>query len=62
MGTVSSAWQDSDLEPRRRYYRLTPLGRELLRRFIRRNILLLQEPDVAARIQAVVTSTEERES
>jgi hypothetical protein len=29
---------------------------------LRRNILLLQEPDVAARIQAVVTSTEERES
>ena len=62
MGIVSSTWQDSDLGPQRRYYELTVLGRELLRRFIHRNILLLQEPDVAARIQAVVTATEERES
>jgi len=59
LGLVSSTLQDSDLGPRRRYYELTALGRELSRQFIRRNILLFQEPNVAARIQAVVTPTEE---
>jgi PadR family transcriptional regulator PadR len=61
MGLVCSAWQDSDVGPQRRYYELTGQGRELLRCFVRRNILLFQEPDVAARIQATLTSTEEEE-
>jgi len=54
MGLVSSALRDSDRGPQRRYYELTPLGRDLLRRFIRRNILIFQRPDVAARIEAVL--------
>lgn len=56
VGLVSSVWRDSDTGPPRRYYELTRLGRVLLRRFIRRNILLFQESDIAARIQAVVAS------
>jgi len=50
VGFVESEWQDSEVGPQRRYYRLSELGRELLRRFARRNILLFQEPEVAARL------------
>jgi PadR family transcriptional regulator PadR len=59
MGLVSSTWEDSDAGPQRRYYELTPLGRDLLALFIRRNILLFQEPAVAARIQRVLDAHEE---
>jgi PadR family transcriptional regulator PadR len=50
MDLVASAWQPSDVGPRRRYYQLTTLGLELLKRFTERNVLLFQEPDVAARL------------
>jgi PadR family transcriptional regulator PadR len=50
MGLVESAWRPSDVGPRRRYYHLSALGNELLRRFVRRNILVFQEPAVAARL------------
>ena len=56
MNMVTSSWQDSNLGPRRRYYRLTSLGQELLRIFIRRNILLFQEKPVSKRIQSVLTT------
>jgi PadR family transcriptional regulator PadR len=46
MGLVESTWQPSDVGPRRRYYHLTELGIELLRRFARRNILVFREPAV----------------
>ena len=46
-GVVDSTWHSSDKGPKRRYYHLTPLGTELLRRFTRRNILIFQEPTVA---------------
>nr|HID12357.1 PadR family transcriptional regulator [Anaerolineae bacterium] len=59
LGLVSSTWQDSAVGPQRRYYELTALGHDLLSQFIRRNILLFQESDVAARIQAVITPAEE---
>jgi DNA-binding PadR family transcriptional regulator len=47
---VTSTWQPSDVGPRRRYYRLTDLGSELLRRFAARNILIFQQPEVARRL------------
>jgi PadR family transcriptional regulator PadR len=50
MGVVTSTWQPSDVGPRRRYYRLTDLGSELLRRFAARNILIFQQPEVARRL------------
>lgn len=50
MDLVESTWRPSDVGPRRRYYHLTPLGNELLRRFVRRNILVFREPAVAARL------------
>jgi PadR family transcriptional regulator PadR len=49
-GFVESEWQDSDVGPQRRYYRLSELGAELLRRFTERNILVFQEPEVAGRL------------
>ena len=49
-GFVESEWQDSDVGPRRRYYRLSVLGTGLLRRFTQRNILLFGEPEIAERL------------
>lgn len=51
MGLVFSQSAESALGPPRKYYHLTAQGRELLRRFIERNILIFQYPDVAERIQ-----------
>jgi PadR family transcriptional regulator PadR len=48
MGLVHSTWQPSSVGPRRRYYHLVGLGRDLLRRFSRRNILIFQDPAVAS--------------
>jgi PadR family transcriptional regulator PadR len=50
MGVVESTWQPSDVGPRRRYYTLTDLGVDLLRRFTERNILLFQDPAIAQRL------------
>ena len=58
MGLVQSSWQPSDVGPRRRYYHLTELGTELLRRFTRRNILRFQQPAVADRLDALLQQDE----
>jgi PadR family transcriptional regulator len=47
IGLVESAWRSSEVGPRRRYYHLTGLGTELLRRFVRRNLLIFQNPAIA---------------
>jgi PadR family transcriptional regulator PadR len=47
IGLVESRWQASEVGPRRRYYHLTELGTELLRRFVRRNLLIFQDPAIA---------------
>jgi DNA-binding PadR family transcriptional regulator len=54
LGIVASAWHESDLGPPRRYYHLTGTGLELLRAFIRRNILVFQSKEVAGRIKSVM--------
>jgi PadR family transcriptional regulator PadR len=56
MGLVESSWHHSELGPRRRYYHLTPLGIELLRRFVRRNVLVFQQPGVASRLAPLLTT------
>ena len=56
-GFVESEWQASDVGPQRRYYRLSELGAELLRRFTERNILLFQEPAVAERLSRLIDHT-----
>ena len=54
MGLVESTWQPSDAGPRRRYYHLTKLGTELLRRFVERNVLIFQQPAIAHRLTALL--------
>jgi DNA-binding PadR family transcriptional regulator len=54
MGVVESEWHPSDVGPRRRYYHLTELGTELLRRFAQRNILIFKEPAVAFGLAALL--------
>lgn len=54
MKIVSSYWEESPQGPPRKYYRLSELGEELLRKFIQRNILLFQEDSVEKRVRAVL--------
>jgi len=54
MGLVVSQPQESKVGPPRKYYRLTETGRELLRRFVERNIHVFEIPAVAERIQHVL--------
>lgn len=54
MGLVVSKPQESKVGPPRKYYRLTETGRELLQRFIERNIHVFEIPAVAERIQHVL--------
>ncbi len=61
LGLVASSWQESDVGPPRRYYRLTKTGHELLRAFIRRNVLLFQDEAVARRIQAALNGAQGQE-
>ena len=55
-GIVGSEVLPSETGPSRRYYFLTQLGRELLNRFITRNILVFEHPDVAELIQKTLSS------
>lgn len=54
MGLVASEVGASSLGPPRKYYHLTDDGRALLRRFIERNILIFQHPEVAERIRRIL--------
>ena len=55
-GIVASELLPSETGPSRRYFFLTSLGRELLTRFITRNILVFEQPDVADLIQKTIAS------
>ncbi len=59
MGIVESSWKESNQGPKRRYYRLSGLGNDLLKLFIQQNILVFQSETVAARIQAVINKKEQ---
>jgi PadR family transcriptional regulator PadR len=61
MGIVSSALQQSNTGPSRRYYSLTGPGRQLLADFITRNILVFEQPAIAERIQAVLNAPQSQE-
>jgi PadR family transcriptional regulator, regulatory protein PadR len=50
---VQSRRETSDIGPPRRYYSLTPLGEQLLARFIERNIRIFDHPNVARAIDSV---------
>lgn len=49
-GIVGSEVRPSETGPNRRYFYLTPLGKDLLAAFIARNIKIFQQPDVATMI------------
>ncbi|HTX90618.1 MAG TPA: PadR family transcriptional regulator [Anaerolineales bacterium] len=55
-GIVDSEVIPSGTGPSRRYFFLTSLGRELLTRFISRNIMVFELPDVADLIQKTLSS------
>jgi len=55
-GIVASEVVPSETGPSRRYFFLTDLGHELLARFITRNILVFEKPDVAGLIQKTLAS------
>ena len=58
LGIVDSQVIPSETGPNRRYFFLTSLGHELLTRFIARNILVFEQPDVADLIQKTLSSNE----
>jgi DNA-binding PadR family transcriptional regulator len=55
-GIVDSELLPSETGPSRRYFFLTDLGHELLTRFITRNILVFEQPDVADLIQKTLAA------
>ena len=55
-GVVDSEVLPSETGPSRRYFFLTELGYALLTRFITRNILVFEQPDVAELIQKTLIS------
>ncbi|HZY46104.1 MAG TPA: PadR family transcriptional regulator [Anaerolineae bacterium] len=55
LGIVQSELKQSDVGPQRRYYRLTENGTALLAKFVQRNVLVFEKPEIAERIQAIVT-------
>jgi PadR family transcriptional regulator, regulatory protein PadR len=59
-GLVDSEVQPSASGPNRRYFFLTDLGRDLLNRFISRNILVFQHPVVANLIQHIISTKEQK--
>jgi len=56
LGVVNSELRQSAVGPQRRYYQLTETGLKLLRQFVQRNILVFEQPEIAARLQAVVNA------
>lgn len=58
VGLVAAQAQPSPQGPARRYYTLTDKGRALLARFVRRNLLLFQQPELARRLQALAAEPE----
>jgi PadR family transcriptional regulator PadR len=59
-GVLDSEVVPSDTGPNRRYYFLTELGRELLIRFITRNILVFEQPEVAKLIKETLSAAEKQ--
>lgn len=53
-GIVKSQRRKSDIGPARRYYSLSDLGKDLLVRFIERNVLVFRSPEVELRIERLV--------
>jgi len=61
MGIVDSEIRSSQTGPSRRYFYLTEPGKELLNRFIIRNILVFQHPAVAEIIRLTISPEERKD-
>ena len=59
-GIVGSELLPSETGPSRRYFFLTDLGHDLLNRFITRNILVFEQPEVAEMIQKTLPPNNDR--
>ncbi len=59
-GVLGSELQPSETGPDRRYFFLTPLGRELLAAFTERNIRIFQHPEVDFLLEQATTPSRER--
>jgi PadR family transcriptional regulator, regulatory protein PadR len=59
-GIVGSELLPSETGPSRRYFFLTDLGHDLLNRFITRNILVFEQPEVAEMIQKTLSPDKDR--
>ncbi len=57
-GLIHSEKRPSDLGPPRRYFALTQMGQQLLAAFIRRNVLVFQQPQVLKAIENVIGRSE----
>jgi PadR family transcriptional regulator PadR len=55
-GILHSEKKKSDVGPARRYYFLSDLGKELLVRFTKRNVLVFKSPGVGSRIERLVNA------
>ncbi len=62
MGLITSEIQPNSQGPDRRYYSLAPKGRRLLASFIRRNLLIFQNPQVAGKMAAMISAQVEEGS
>jgi PadR family transcriptional regulator, regulatory protein PadR len=61
MGLVTGVTGPSQIGPPRKYYHLTPKGRRLLARFIKRNLHIFQEPEMVKRLQDVTANESSEE-
>lgn len=61
MGLVTSEIRPSEIGPPRKYYDLSTLGRRLLSRFIQRNILVFQQPEMVERLRTLLNTLDMEE-
>lgn len=61
-GLVDSEKRPSEIGPDRRYFMLTPLGEELLSKFVKRNILIYQSKKVTQTINHLLNGHAKEEN
>jgi DNA-binding PadR family transcriptional regulator len=58
---LDSELRKSDIGPSRRYYSLSDLGKELLVRFIERNLVVFNAPEIQLRIKGLLNERPDHE-
>ena len=59
-GFVRSDLRASEFGPARRYFTLTPAGQALLARFIERNLMVFQSPQVIEKIRRILDQSDRK--